>query len=157
MKNLLSLTVATLFLLFALAQTAAIAQTTATATATTDPTQDPKTVTMAFFKVLKDADAATLVKIATNDFVIISSDGQQADRDLLSQALGGGFLTVQESPINTVTPRIYNGDAAVVVGNMRFKGDLQGQKFDMSVVFSATCVKDGTGWKIANLQLSPGQ
>lgn len=154
MKKVLAFTVALLFTLVAQAQTTAPAANTAT---TADPTQDPKAVTMAFFKVLKDADSGTLVKVATNDFVIIGSDGQQADRDLLGQALGGGFLVLQESPINVTRTSVYNGDAAVVAGTMRFKGDLQGQKFDMPVVFSATCVKQGSGWKIAGLQITPGQ
>lgn len=132
------------------------AQTTAPAAAT-DPMQDPKSVTMAFFKVLKDTDSGTLVKIATDDFVIIASDGQQADRDLLGQAMSGGFLTVQETPINVTRTSVYNTDASVVSGNMRFKGDLQGQKFDIPVVFSATCIKQGAGWKIAGMQLTPGQ
>ncbi len=154
MKKVLVFTVAMLFTLAVQAQTTAPVTTTATAT---DPTQDPKGVTMAFFKVLKDADSGTLVKIATDDFVIISSDGQQADRDLLGQALGGGFLTVQESPVNVSRTSVYNGDAAVVAGTMRFKGDLQGQKFDMPVIFSATCIKQGAGWKIAGMQITPGK
>ena len=152
MKRVLVFTAAMLFTLAVQAQTTAPAATT-----TADPTQDPKAVTMAFFKVLKDTDTKMLIKIATDDFVIIGSDGQQAERDLLNEAMIGGFLTVQETPINIARTSIYNGDAAVVSGTTRFKGDLQGQKFDMPVVFSATCIKQGAGWKIAGMQLTPGQ
>jgi ketosteroid isomerase-like protein len=145
MKKVLVFTVAMLLTLAVQAQTVA----------TTDPTQDPKAVTMAFFKVLKDADSGTLVKIATDDFVIISSDGQQAERDLLVQGLSGGFLTVQESPINVTRTSVYNSDASIVSGSTRFKGDLQGQKFDTAIIFSATCIKQGAGWKIAGMQITP--
>ncbi len=154
MKKVLVFIAAMLVTVAVQAQTTAPAMATS---ATADPTQDPKAVTMAFFKVLKDADSGMLTKIAADDFAIISSDGQQADRDLLVQAISGGYLTVQETPINISRMSVYNGDAAVVAGSMRFKGDLQGQKFDMAVVFSATCIKQGAGWKIAGMQLTPGQ
>jgi len=120
----------------------------------TDPTQDPSGATTALFKALLDEDGAKMNAITTDDFSITNSDGQTADRDLMGQALSGGYLVVDAAAATGTKARMYNNDAAVVSGTSKFKGNLQGTAFDSEVVFTALCVKQGAGWKVASLQFS---
>lgn len=129
----------------------AFAQTAAPAT------NEPAGLATAIMKALEAEDASALAAITTDDFTIVSFDGQTADRDLLSQGLSGGFLVVETAPANNVRSRQYNGDTAIVTGDSKFKGSLQGTNFNANIVFVATCVKMNNGWKVANLQLSGGQ
>ena len=120
-----------------------------------DPTQDPTAATTALFKSLLDEDVAKMNAVITSDFSITNFDGQTADGDLMGQALGGGYLVVDAALPMGARARMYNNDAAVVSGSSKFKGSLQGAAFDMNVAFTALCVKQGTVWKVASLQLSP--
>lgn len=142
MKKLVLLVAVILFSLTTYAQSA------------TDPAQDPTALTTAFFKAIQDEDGNKMVTLATDDFSIISFDGQTADRDLLNQALNGGYLMVDAVTPSGMKARTYNNDAAVVAGNAKFKGSLQGTAFDTDIVFTAVCVKQGSGWKVASLQFS---
>ncbi len=141
------------FLLFAaslLVTAGAFAQTPAA-----DPMQDPSALTSALFKALEAEDGAAAAKLITDDFTITSFDGQSADKDLLGQALGGGFLVIDKATATNLQTRTYNADAAVVTGSSSFKGNLQGQAFDQAVVFTVVCIKQGAGWKAAILQFTP--
>lgn len=128
--------------------------TTANAFAQTAAPGDPAGVATAFCKAIENEDASAVAALTTDDFTITSFDGQTADRDLLSQALSGGFLVTETMPANNVRSRMYNGNTAIVMGDSKFKGALQGTSFNTNVVFTATCVKMPTGWKIASMQLS---
>lgn len=120
----------------------------------TDPGQDPSAATTALFKSMLDEDSNKLNAVTTDDFSIVSFDGQIADRDLMGQALGGGFLVVDAAaPVGTKA-RMYNNDAAVVSGTSTFKGSLQGAAFNTDVIFTAFCVKQSAGWKVASLHFS---
>jgi hypothetical protein len=123
----------------------------------TDPTQDPSAATMALFKAMLDEDSGKLNAVTTDDFNVVNFDGQIADRDLMGQALGGGFLVVDAATPSGTKARMYNNDAAVVSGTSKFKGSLQGAAFDTEVAFTALCVKQATGWKVASLQFSPSK
>lgn len=123
----------------------------------TDPTQDPTAATTALFKSLLDEDATKMNAITTTDFAIINFDGQTGDRDLMGEALDGGYLVVDAAaPVGTKV-RMYNNDAAVVSGTSTFKGSLQGSAFNTEIAFTALCVKQGAGWKVASLQFSPAK
>ncbi|HEY0109759.1 MAG TPA: nuclear transport factor 2 family protein [Fibrella sp.] len=140
----------TIFLLGTLLITSVtFAQTTASTTA-----QEPQALASAFFKALEKEDAAAIATITTDDFAIINFDGQTADRDLLGQALGGGYLIVETAPTNNLRSRTYNSTTAIVTGESTFKGSVQGNNFNNNVVFTMTCVKMANGWKIASAQLS---
>lgn len=142
----------TIFLLATLLVTSiGFAQTTAPASTTT---QEPQALASAFFKAMEDEDGTAITKITTDDFVLVSFNGQTADRDLLGQALGGGYLTLEKAPATNLRSRTYNGDTAIVTGDSTFKGNLQGTNFTSDVVFTVMCVKTATGWKIASAQLS---
>jgi ketosteroid isomerase-like protein len=135
---------------------AATLLTTTGLLAQTAPT-DPTGLATAFMKAMEAEDASAIAAITTDDFAIISFDGQAADRDLLGQGLSGGFLVIETAPANNLRSRTYNADAAIVTGDTKFKGSLQGTNFNINAVFTVTCVKMNNGWKIASVQLSGGQ
>ena len=140
----------TIFLLGTLlTASVSFAQITATA-----PVQEPQAMASAFFKAFENEDAASIDKLTTTDFAIINFDGQIADRDLLDQALGGGFLVVEKASIANLRSRAYGDNTAVVTGESTFNGSLQGTNFSSKGVFTVTCVKQGADWKIASAQLS---
>ena len=100
-------------------------------------------------------DGAAIAAITTDDFTIMSFDGQVADRDLLGQGLSGGFLNLETATATNLRTRNY-GTTTLVLGDSKFKGSLQGTNFNTNVVFTITCVKNGDKWKIAAAQLSGG-
>ena len=143
MKSILSLLTALLLTTVALAQQ------------TTDPAQDPTATGNAFFKAMLDEDSKTLGTLITSDFTLISFDGQTVDGDLIMQGLGGGVVIVETATVSDARMRQYNNDAAVMTGNWKAKGSVQGQAFDNNVGFSLTCVKQGSAWKVVNVQFTP--
>jgi ketosteroid isomerase-like protein len=136
---------------------AATLLTTTSLFAQTAAPADPAGLATAFFKAMEAEDASAIAAITTDDFAIVSFDGQTADRDLLGQGLSSGFLIIETSPANNLRSRSYNDDAALVTGDSKFKGSLQGTNFNVNAVFTVTCVKQNNGWKIASVQLSGGQ
>ena len=117
--------------------------------------QDPAAVTTAFFKAMLEEDAGGIGQLLTDDFMIVTNDGTTADKSLLMQGLSGGYLTIETGATSNVAkPRIYNGTAAVVTGNWKQKGVLQGQPFNSEVIFTVVCAKMGSDWKVANVQFS---
>ncbi len=129
----------------------AMAQTAAPVAAPGEPTA----LAQAFFKAMEAEDGAAIAAITTDDFAIVSFDGQVADRDLLGQGLSGGFLNLETATATNLRTRTY-GTTALVLGDSKFKGSLQGTNFNTNVVFTITCVKNGDKWKIAAAQLSGG-
>ena len=139
-----------IFLLFAtfLLTTATFAQTPAT------PTQDPAALGNAFFKAMLDEDG-TISKYLTSDFSLISFDGQAVDGDLLAQAVTGGYVIIETGVVSDARTRQYNSDAAVMTGNWKIKGSIQGQATDSSSAFAAVMVKQNGAWKISSVQFTP--
>jgi len=139
-----------IFSLFAalLLTTATFAQTVA------DPMQDATAVGNAFFKAMLDEDG-TISKYLTNDFSIISFDGQVVDGDLLAQAVGGGYVIIETGVVSDARTRQYNADAAVMTGNWKVKGSVQGQTLDNTSAIAVLMVKQNGAWKISNVQFTP--
>lgn len=133
-------------LLFA---TAAFAQQPA------DPTQDPTALSNAFFKAMLDEDATAVGKVIASDFSIISFDGQSVDGNLLIQGVSGGVVLIETGVVSNARTRQYNADSAVTTGTWKVKGTIQGQPLDVSSTFSVVSTKQGTGWKIVNVQFTP--
>ncbi len=134
---------------------AALMLTTATfAQTAADPMQDPTALGNAFFKAMLDEDG-TISKYLTNDFSIISFDGQVVDGDLLAQAVGGGYVIIETGVISDARTRQYNADAAVMTANWKVKGSVQGQALDNTSAVSAVMVKQNGAWKISSVQFTP--
>jgi ketosteroid isomerase-like protein len=143
MKTLLSFVVASLFTTATFAQQAA------------DPTQDPTALGNAFFKAMLDEDATTIGKLVASDFSLTSFDGHSVDGDLLIQGVGGGFVVIETGVLSEARTRQYNSDSAVMTGNWKVKGSIQGQPLESSAAISVVSTKQGTGWKIVNIQFTP--
>lgn len=134
---------------------AALMLTTATfAQTAADPMQDPTALGNAFFKAMLDEDG-TISKYLTNDFSIISFDGQVVDGDLLAQAVGGGYVIIETGVVSDARTRQYNTDAAVMTGNWKVKGSVQGQTLDNTSAVAILMVKQNGAWKIASVQFTP--
>jgi len=124
-------------------------------TAPSDPTQSAASCSSAFFNAMLTEDSNLLDKVSTPDFQIISFDGQVTERDLLMQALGGGYLVLDAGAVSGATTRTYNDNTAVVTGNWKIKGNLQSRTLDATAFFSLVCVKQNNGWRVASVQLTP--
>lgn len=129
--------------------------TTTFAQQTTDPTQDPTALGNAFFKAMLDEDATTMAKLLASDFNITSFNGHSVDSDMLAQGISGGYVVVDAATVSETRTRQYNNDAAVMTGNWKAKGTVQGQSFDNNVGFSVVCAKQGGSWRIVNVQFTP--
>lgn len=141
---------------------AALLLTTATfaqqaATTTADPTQDPTALGNAFFKAMLDEDGNSIGKLLASDFSLVSFDGQSVDGDLLMQAIGGGYAVFDTGVVSDARTRQYNTDTAVMTGMWKVKGNIQGQPLDANSAFSVVSTKQGSGWKIVNVQFTPAK
>lgn len=120
-----------------------------------DPNASPTDCTNSFFKAMLDEDANLMGKVISNDFSIISFDGQAVDKDLITQALSGGFVIVETANVSGLNPRTYNDNAAVVSGTWSAKGSIQGTAFNNTVLFTAVCIKTAGSWQMVNMQFTP--
>lgn len=136
--------------------TTAFAQQAATTT-TTDPTQDPTAIGNAFFKAMLDEDGNSMGKLLASDFSITSFDGQSVDGDLLMQGVGGGYVVIDTGVVSDARTRQYNTNTAVMTGMWKVKGNIQGQPLDANSAFSVVSTRQGSGWKIVNVQFTPAK
>lgn len=121
---------------------------------TTDPTQNPTDCSNAFFTAMLNEDATAVGKVTTDDFSLVNYDGQVVDKDLLIQAVGGGYVVIETSAVSAGRTRTYNDNAAIISGSWKSKGAVQGQNFDAESYFTVMCVKQNGGWKVASVQLT---
>jgi ketosteroid isomerase-like protein len=107
-----------------------------------------------FFKALLEEDSNALNNVLADDFSIISFDGRQIDRDMLSQAVAQGYITVETGMLSGSRTRDY-GDVGVVTGTWNVKGKIESNSFQNEVTYTAVSVKKGGTWKVATVQLTP--
>ena len=108
----------------------------------------------AFISSIADKKSSDLQRLVTHDFNIVSWDGQTVDTQLLTQGLQEGVINLQNSATFAVRSRSY-GDASIVTGTWRIKGDIQGTQFDNNILFTGVVVKQGGIAKIASFQMTP--
>lgn len=145
MKKLLFITLFSLGIIFnGNAQTAAL------------HSNDPAAIVNAFFASIVEKNTSNLQSVVTYDFSVVSWNGDLVDSQLLSQGLQEGVVNLQESNASSIRIRKY-GDASVVTGNWKIKGDIEGNRFDNYLVFTGVVVKQGSSLKLASLQLTPLQ
>ena len=143
--------------LFITLVTTLLLSTTTFAQQATDPTQDPTALGNAFFKAMLDEDGNSLGKLLASNFSIISFDGQAVDGDMLVQGVGGGFVVIETGVVSNAQTRQYNNDSAIMTGNWKVKGNIQGQPLESNATFSVVSAKQGTAWKVVNVQFTPGK
>lgn len=108
----------------------------------------------AFFKTLIDKDARSLRSLLTADFSMVSFDGRLIDGATLSEALASGYLTIERGDVSGTYARSY-GEAGIVTGTWDAQGSLQGFAFRNQISFMAVCVRQGGGWRLAGVQMTP--
>jgi ketosteroid isomerase-like protein len=107
-----------------------------------------------FFRALLDEDSNALNNILSDDFSIVSFNGQQIDRATLSGAVAQGYLTVDTGMLSGVRTRTY-GDVGIVTGIWNVKGKLESSSFQNQVAYTVVSVKSAGIWKVVNVQLTP--
>ena len=113
---------------------------------------NPEGVSTTFFKAMQDEDSGTMAKILADDFQITNADGQSADKDLMGQALSGGYLVVETAATSNLKTRIVGGTTGLVSGVLKMKGSLQSQAFDNKVAFTLVAIKQGDTWKVSDVR-----
>ena len=116
--------------------------------------QDATESSNAFFKALLDEDSNALNNILADDFSIVSFDGQQVDRDMLSQGVAQGYIVVDTGMTSGIRTRDY-GDVGVVTGTWNVKGKIENNGFQNEVTYTVVSVKKGGSWKVSAVQLTP--
>ena len=116
--------------------------------------QDATDCSNAFFKALLDEDSNALNDILADDFSIVSFDGQQIDRDMLSQGVAQGYITVDSGMISGTRTRSY-GDVGVITGTWNVRGKIENNSFQNEVTYTVVSVKKGGIWKVSAVQLTP--
>jgi hypothetical protein len=59
--------------------------------------------------------------------------------------------------VSNAQTRQYNSDSAVMTGNWKVKGNIQGQALEADATFSVVSAKQGGSWKVVNVQFTPGK
>jgi ketosteroid isomerase-like protein len=99
-------------------------------------------------EAVKKNDAATMGRILTDDFMLVTASGKTYSKaDLLREARGRN--TIYEHQEDTErTVRVW-GHTAVVTAKLWEKGTGNGKPFDHTLWFSDTYVRTPTGWQYA--------
>jgi ketosteroid isomerase-like protein len=120
---------------------------------------DPKAIVAAldtqYQAAVKANDAATMSRILTDDFVLVTGRGQAFKKpDLLKDARDKTTIYEhQEEETGSQTVRVW-GDTAVVTALLWIKGTRAGAPIDYKLWFSDTYVRTQGGWKYAFGQAS---
>jgi ketosteroid isomerase-like protein len=102
---------------------------------------------------VKSNDAATMDRILTDDFILVTGSGKTYTKaDLLEEARSARRVYEhQEDSAQTV--RVW-GDTAVITAKLWEKGTNNGKPFDYTLWFSDTYLRTATGWRYAFAQSS---
>jgi ketosteroid isomerase-like protein len=123
------------------------------------PAEDAKKIVAAldtqYQAAVKANDAATMDRILTDDFVLVTGRGKTYTKaDLLGSARDKTTIYEhQEEEAGSQTVRVW-GDTAVVTALLWIKGTSAGTVSDYKVWFSDTYVRTPAGWRYAFGQAS---
>jgi ketosteroid isomerase-like protein len=109
-----------------------------------------------FFKALLEEDAAAVGSLVSNDFTVISFNGQTIDGRSLQQAIGQGFIIIDSGMLTGTRTRTY-GDVAIVSGLWNVSARIQNNGLNGDVAYTTVCVRSGGKWKVTSAQLTPAQ
>ena len=102
---------------------------------------------------VKKNDAATMVRILADDFVLVTGLGKTYTKaDLLAEARSGRVVYQRQEDSNQKV-RVW-GDTAVVTALLWAKGTDSGKAFDYKLWFSDTYVRTPGGWRYVFAQAS---
>lgn len=95
---------------------------------------------------VKKNDAATMDRLLSDDFVLVTGSGKSYTKaDLLQEARNGRMIYERQEDADQKV-RIW-GDAAVITAKLWAKGTEDGKPFDYTVWFTDTYVRTATGWR----------
>ena len=95
---------------------------------------------------VKKNDAATMDRLLSDDFVLVTGSGKSYTKsDLLQEARSGRMVYERQEDADQKV-RIW-GNAAVITAKLWAKGTENGKPFDYTVWFTDTYVRTATGWR----------
>ena|ERR1700733_15870991 len=104
-----------------------------------------------------DADEpalAALAALATDDFVLVGPAGFVLDKVAWLGRYAGGDLHTHTLSFRDPQTRIYS-EAAVSVGRFVQRAEYRGRTVDGEFRATRIAVRDGSGWRLGGLHLSP--
>ena len=98
-------------------------------------------------KAWVSGDRATVERIIAPEWTSTGPDGQTTDRaNVLDQVFGTRAHKIHKLEIDDVKARVF-GDAAVVTGRTRGRGEFQRSAYDVTIRFTDTFVRRGGRWQ----------
>lgn len=114
--------------------------------------QNPEVAEQGFFKALIDADQETLDRLLADDFVLIDVlTGSEVSKAALLEIVGAGGLRFEEVNRIDFRVRIY-GAVAVVTGQTKIIGGLNGQRFEIGSRYTHVFEEQLGDWRMVAAQ-----
>jgi ketosteroid isomerase-like protein len=101
-----------------------------------------------------NGDATTLDALATDDFTLVGPAGFVLDKQQWLDRYRGGGLRTRSLRFEQGPTRVY-GDAAVTIGRWVQEAEFRDRPVNGEFRVTRLAVSDGSGWRLAGLQLSP--
>jgi ketosteroid isomerase-like protein len=101
-----------------------------------------------------DGDTTTLDDLATDDFTLVGPAGFVLNKQQWLERYRGGGLNTRSLRFEEGPTRIY-GDAAVTIGRWAQEAEYQDHQVNGEFRVTRLAVRDGSGWRLAGLHLSP--
>lgn len=99
-------------------------------------------------EAVKKNDAATMDRILTDDFILVTASGKTYNKADLPREARGRNTVYEHQEVTERTVRVW-GHTAVVTAKLWEKGTENGKSFDHTLWFSDTYVQTPTGWRYA--------
>jgi ketosteroid isomerase-like protein len=92
-------------------------------------------------------------ELLADDFMLVASNGQMIDKPAILAAMKEGKLKIESMPAEDVKIRIY-GATAVVTGQAKLKGTLEGNDISETHRFTNILIKHDDHWQCVNSQFT---
>lgn len=103
----------------------------------------------------RSGDSEALASLLTDDFAGIGPHGFQLDKQQWLDRYDSGALVNEAFSTEDLTMRPCGSDVAIVNGVQAQTAVYHGQSFPGRFRFTAVLTRNGDGWVLANMQLSP--
>jgi ketosteroid isomerase-like protein len=101
-----------------------------------------------------DGDTATLDGLATEDFALVGPAGFVLSKQQWLDRYRDGDLRTRALQFDEAATRVY-GDTAVTIGRQVQQADYRDHPVNGEFRVTRVAVRDGSGWRLAGLHLSP--